>query len=72
MLSVFVADPAFTFTAPELADKLWGNSWPANTHSSVGGLVLRLRRKLAATRLHIVAVPRHGYGLRQNPPEIHA
>lgn len=68
LLSVFVADPAFTFSAPELADKVWGLRWPASIHSSLNALVLRLRRKLAGTRLRIVAVPRHGYGLRQNPP----
>jgi DNA-binding response OmpR family regulator len=69
LMSVFMADPAFTFTVPELADKLWGNRWPVDIHSTVGALVVRLRRKLAPTRLRIVNVPRHGYGLRQNPPE---
>lgn len=68
LLSVFVADPAFTFTTPELADKIWGNRWPTSIHSSLGGLVLKLRRKLAPTSLRIVAVPGHGYGLRQTPP----
>jgi DNA-binding winged helix-turn-helix (wHTH) protein len=67
LMSIFVADPAFTFTVPELADKLWGNNWPTDIQASVGRLVLRLRRKLAATRLRIVAIPGHGYGLRQIP-----
>lgn len=67
LMSVLVADPAFTFTAPELADKIWGQSWPTSIRSRLGNLVHRLRRKLAPTRLRIVAVPGHGYGLRQNP-----
>lgn len=65
LMFVLTRDPAFTFTAPELADAIWGPRWPVCIHTSLGAIVAGLRRKLAPTSLRIVAVRRRGYGLRQ-------
>jgi len=66
LMFILTKDPAFTFTPPELADKIWGQRWPVNIYTSLGRLIARLRRKLSSTSLRIVAVRGHGYGLRQN------
>ena len=66
VMFMLTRDPAFTFTVPELADAVWGQRWPTNIHSSLGGLITRLRRKLSPTSLRIIAVRGHGYGLRQH------